>query len=571
MKSNSLSRSVLILGLAFTSLLAMPEQAQAAKNEILAIANKLPGGATTDVETAKTRIGAANTADLSAATIAAIGDAANIKLNPAIIAGEALKGAGSSAAGIGTKLATDVLANLNNTNGTFPKILSNVQSFTGDAAEIAATGTAKNDFAANPTYIPDFAAVIITRASVAPASYNTEALLIAQFATKSTTAIGAILGGRTLNADLDTAQERIDLAKQGLADKKLTKASQQIAQYVGDDVVNDTEAASFALAVVKGNNNAASTKDNNTKYIVQIATGTSTSNPAAGSGVVNALFDGVTANLNVATSAISPFFSATVKNSTKLASSVSVVADAEQVQGIAVSLGTRIGLTNQEPGSTKVKVVGIAQSEVSALANALVLGLTNRPTIRTTDPTPTATQMVRNSRANRTDEIGEIGAYLLNAIKGLPVFQVDSKANRTNAPKLVIGLLKTLITSSAKVWSDAQFALTGNAKKSIVKDAVFQAGVADYASGDIALTLRSLKAKNMINEQIYNAIVAKLQTSSNSVAGKTLGPTVLAALNAGLTNGMNGSFQASAIYEDGTIAENAFEGITGAETDKRNR
>ena len=563
MKSNSLSRSVLILGLAFTSLLAMPEQAQAAKNEILAIANKLPGGATTDVETAKTRIGAANTADLSAATIAAIGDAANIKLNPAIIAGEALKGAGSSAAGIGTKLATDVLANLNNTNGTFPKILSNVQSFTGDAAEIAATGTAKNDFAANPTYIPDFAAVIITRASVAPASYNTEALLIAQFATKSTTAIGAILGGRTLNADLDTAQERIDLAKQGLADKKLTKASQQIAQYVGDDVVNDTEAASFALAVVKGNNNAASTKDNNTKYIVQIATGTSTSNPAAGSGVVNALFDGVTANLNVATSAISPFFSATVKNSTKLASSVSVVADAEQVQGIAVSLGTRIGLTNQEPGSTKVKVVGIAQSEVSALAKAHVLGLTNRPTIRTTDPTPTATQMVRNSRANRTDEIGEIGAYLLNAIKGLPVFQVDSKANRTNAPKL--------ITSSAKVWSDAQFALTGNAEKSIVKDAVFQAGVADYASGDIALTLRSLKAKNMINEQIYNAIVAKLQTSSNSVAGKTLGPTVLAALNAGLTNGMNGSFQASAIYEDGTIAENAFEGITGAETDKRNR
>lgn len=575
MKSiSSLPRTALILGLAFVGLLAMREQAQAGESEILAIANKLPGGATTDVETAKTRIGAANTTDLSNATIAAIGDTANIELDPSIIAGEALKGAGAGAVGIGTQLATAVLANLNNTNGTFPKILSNVQSFTGNAAEIAATGTAKNDFAANPTNIPDFAAVIITRVGVAPANYNTEALLIAGFATKSTTAIGAILGGRTLNADLDTAQERIDLAKQGIADKKLTKASQQIAEYVGADGVDDAEAAAFALAVVKGNNNAGSTKDNNTKFIVQIATGTSTSTPSAAAGVVNALFDGITGTtpLTVPTASISPFFTATVKNSTKLASNVSFVADAEQVQGIAVTLGARIGLTNQEPGSTKVKVVGIAQSKVSAIAKALVLGLTTRPTIRTTDPTPDATQMVRNSRANRVDEIGEIGAYMLNAIKGLPVFQVDSKANRKDAPSLVISLLKTIITGSKKVFSDAAFAINGgNAKEAVVKDAVFQAGVADDASGSIGLTLNSLNAMGMINPQIHNAIAAKLQTSSNSVAGKTLGPTILAALNAGLTNGMNGAFQASVIYEDGTIAGNAFEGITGAETDKRNR
>lgn len=548
MKTAAPRKFILLAGIAIACLSTSP--LQAGTKEIAAINSQLA------LITPGATIGTATTADLSTATVNALKSDANKSLNPSTIAGEALKGAGSNAAGIGTQLATDVLANIGVLTGSFPKIALNLKGFVGGAAVTASTSTG-----ANAAQVPSFAAAFI--ANIAGSNdtnlRNAAAISTAEQATKSTTAIGAILGGRNFNGDLDTAQERIDLAKTALADKKLTKASQQIAQYVGDAVVDDDEAASFALAVVKGVGTT-TTPSGNSKYIVQIATGTSTSNPSAASKVVDAMFDGVTGNLAVVPASISPFFTAAVKNAKNLASKVGFVADTEQVQAVGVALGSRVGLTNTDPGTGKVKTVGISQSSVSALAKGLVLGLTTRPTRNSVTTNG-------DNRANRIDEIGEVGAYLLNSIKSLPVFQVDSTANRKNAPKLVTSLLKTIISASAKVWSDAQFALTGNTKKSVVKDTAFQSSVADDASGGIGLTLFSLQGQ--INAQIFASIKASL-TAANAgtkIAGKTLGPTVLAALTAGINNTGN----SSQIYEDGTIAANAIDVISSAETDIRAR
>ncbi|MEQ1859854.1 MAG: hypothetical protein ABMA13_07960 [Chthoniobacteraceae bacterium] len=561
MKTATPRKFALILGVAFAALLATPDQAQAGTKEVVAIANQLnPGSPLTtkaaDVIIARQRILNANTTDLSNAVIGAIGFVANNKLNPGIIAGEALKGAGAGAPTIGDQLAMDIRANLGNANGTFPKINLDVAKFAGTAALTAATS-----IGANPAQIPAFIAEF-TENPPGGTFANAFAIAIAKAAAKSTTAVGAILGGRALNPDFLTDLDLIDLANQAITEKALAKSSQQIAQYVSETAV---DAADFALKLA--------VRATNTKFIIQIATGTTVSNPGDAALIVDGLFN--------ANQLASPVYLAAVKNSTKMASSVALVASAEQVQPVAVAFSSRIGLVNPATG----KVVGISQKSVAALTKALVLGLTNRPTQNMTTN--------GDNRTNRIDEIGEIAAYLLNGIKTLPDFQGTDNAGvplvgskLTAAVKrsvaLVTSLVKTAISSAAKVHRDvAGGELVIPTRGTTVKAPIFQATVAGDVAGSVALTLNSLGA-GAFGPGVFQAIVNALTLDpkiGTKVAGssktlfnldgtpRTIGDVVKVAFAAGINNTGN----ASMIYEDGTMAANAIDVVMGAETDVRSR
>jgi hypothetical protein len=480
---------VLILMASFST------QGHAGTKEINAIVAKLPAGKT---------IASATDSELSQAVVLAIADQINIRLNPATIAGEALKGA-VTATNIGNALATQILAALATpagTTGTFPKIAANPQKFVGNASATAATGTLPN-----PEQIPAWAAVFI--AQKAEIDRNLEAITIAKAAIKSKTAVGAVTGGRTLNPDLDTDDERIAFANQALA--QLGKSAQQIAAYVGQAAADSPYFASLLTA--------AST---NTKYVVQIATGTTSTNPTDASDIIEALF----ASDNIA----SLVFKATVKNATKLATNVSKVADAEEVGQIGETLGARVGLI--DPITTKV--VGIKQSTVNAIAKGLVLGLTTRATAG----------LALNSQFNRRDEVVEVGAYLLNSIKGLPVFNVSSTANQKGAANLIIGLMKTIVTNSLKVYSDTPT----KPSKPVQSNPQFKAIVAEDLAGTIGLTLRFLQSSfdpaifaavqtALLNPNIGAKIAGKSKTTY-TVDGqtKTLAAFITDALNTVLSD-----------------------------------
>lgn len=464
------------VGLAFLAL--SPASSLAGTKEIAAINQQLA-----IIVGPNSTIQNATDAQLSQAVLQAIASTSNVRLNPAIIAAEALKGA-VTATNIGDQLSQDLIVTLNdsvkNQLGTFPKILANVEKFVGTASSSAATGTAPN-----AEQIPDFAANFI--ATKSETTRNDEAVLIARSATASTTAIGAIAGGRTQVADMDTDAERLFFANQAIS--VLGKASQQISQYVGASTV---DVPAFAAALTGASTNA--------KYVVQIATGTMTARPAAGSDIMNALF----ANNDVN----SPVFKATVKNATKIASSVSKVASSEEVSQIADQLGQRVGLTTKNTANKDI-IVGIKQSNINAIAKGLVVGLATRPTLSDSSL----------SKVNRMDEIGEIGAYLLNSVKTLPVFTVNSTANQKAAPNLIISLMKTIIGASLSRYDDAAAAV--NAKKAIIKDTTFQATIAEDLAGSIGLTIRFLQ--QALDPAIYSAVRAALlnATVGTKIAGSS--------------------------------------------------
>lgn len=448
--------------------------AHAGTKEINAILAELPSGKT---------IQTATNAELSKAVRDAYADAANSKLKPENIAAEALKGA-NTAAQIGFQLAQDILNDLSNqtiaSTGLYPKIAANVQKFVGLASKGAATGTG-----ADASQIQDWARVFITQTP--EAGRNNDAILMAKSASGSPTAQGAIMGGRALigDASIDTDVERAGLVNQAIT-AKLSGAVQQMAQYVGDYANDPGKFAAGLTALGK-----------NTSHLVKIVTGTTTSNSTRASEIVNEMFiPGGTGDTTT-----SPVYLATVKNSSKLAKNLGLIADTEEVSQMAVELGKRVGTTVIGTNG-KPKVVGIPQSKVNGLATALVTGLTTRSNA-------SARPNEDVSRKNRLDEIGEIGGYMLAAIKGLPVFTVNSPANLKGAPNLIVGLMKTIISASAKVHRDAA---TGEAvippKGTTVKAPIFQGIAAEDLAGTIALTLRTLEGD--IDDSIYAAIKAVL-------------------------------------------------------------
>lgn len=577
----AISRPVLALGIAFSAALMMPQQASAGTNELKAIATQLNGGTLppgtgTKPPTPQQLIDFIKTKtslEIANATIAAI------QAKPttaAALAGEALKHADE--AGFG-----DVFGQrLNANQGTLAAIYGTPATkakFIGTAAKNAATGSAPYS-----EHLLGFADELT--------GTNQEAYDAAKSASSSKTAVGLIVASRTLDADIDTDAERLDLAQKALLPKNATtggqglSAVQDVARYVSDSVAPaDVDAFARNLAATSITVGTKTTQPLLTK-VVDIVTGTVAATPSQARNITIAMFDGD--NLTTPTTV----YLATVKNVSKLATNLGLVADAEEVSLVAYELGQRVGDINP----TTKKVVGIKQSSVVGIAKSLVSGLALRPSNASV-----ADNAVRNSRSNRLDEIGEVGAYLLAGIKDLQDFQgIDPKTNLpyTNDAKgqkaltaaakraaaLVTSLIKTIITASASVHRDIATAPPTNVKITKVKDAAFQQTVADDAAGSIAQTIRSLQSA--INGTVFNTIRDALlaATAGTKIGGKTLGPIVQAALISGINGTANGNpapggtTQPFHIYEDGTNLDLAqgpvltpAGNVTEPETDIRTR
>jgi hypothetical protein len=406
-------------------------------------------------------IATATSSQLSAAVVAAIKDTANAKLNKGTIAGEALKGAGAPAgSAFGADLAAAILADT-----AAVTAIGDQSKFT---ASSAITATTKK--LANAANVPGFAAAFVAD--------NAGAIATAKLAIKSKTAAGAILGGRgseIADADLD------DLANAALADSKLKAAAQAISQYVVDQADDDVAATTTATNVAAANPN----------LLKKIAPGAVAGAPEAASEIVDQLLTNSTTQ---------PF---AVKAVSSLAKSISRVADTEEVQLIGVEFAERM------VAATPL----IKLSKLNSIAKALVSGIIK-------NPNPTATVGLDNQK----DEIGEVAAYMLNAVSTATVFDDPKKG-----PKTVISFIKTLVKA---------------AKKKGDKPAVFQKAAAQDIAGSVVETLQSL------GTAVVADILTKLQDpkTAKKIGGTKLAPSVAL----GITEAIGTSFPNK--YENGTDA-----------------
>ena len=632
MKSVASPKFALILSLALAGLFATPQQATAGTTELKALAKQLNGGIqpepSRDLNTAINFIQSKTGAEVAAAVIAIV----KTKTTPAAAtaaakayAGEALKR--SDDPGFGTTLgqafnaeaANPLFAGIFNASTDPVKKAAAKASFIGTAAKLASTSTG-----AYAEWIEGFARELVAT--------NQEAYDAARVAIGSKTAAGRIIASREGSTDVDSDTERVDLVQRALLAKStkasisgqsLSAAAQEIAMFVGESADDPAKFAHDVIAV------SVTTGTKTTQPLLAklqlIATGTVASNPDKARDIVDALFNNQgTVGLNGVTA--DPFFAATVKVAAKLATSVALVADAEQVEAVGEVLGSHIGQLITNPTTGKKKVAGIAQTQVNAIAKGLVLGLTNRTVLPTYGATTVATRLTEaqilarglltqqqidtlkltNSRTNRLDEIGEVGAYLLNSIQGLAVFKgtdingvaltgAKLTAAGKQAAALVSGLIKTIITSSAKVSIDVAGLDLGTQKATLalVKAPIFQATAAEDAAGSIALTLRSLES--LMDPTVYGLVKAALTATGvgKKIAGsaratfkidsnldRTIATLVEDALKTVLNDTDTGSTLRAkyAKYEDGTqngangtdnYAMGPFGGVSEPETDIR--
>jgi hypothetical protein len=420
------------------------------------------------------------------------------KINIGAIAGEALKGGVAVDAGekIGSKLASS----------TNTSLTAKINVIASDAAVTAATGAGPDS-----SQTPEFIEQIVAD--------NTQATTIATAAVKkSKTAAGAIIGGRAL--ELATDGDRTAFANASIANKKLASGAQSITQYVGD-TLETTSIASFASTVASAN----------LKLITSIAPGAVASDPLQARSILDTLFTGATAG-------------SAVKSASKLATGMSLVANAEQVEQMAETFGLQIG------SGTSIK-----SSSINAIAKGLISGLVKRPTDSTTGSA--------DSIANKMDEIGEVGAYLLAGAINHPDFDKIVK-NKAKAVALITGLMKTIVAAARDKTNPT-----------------LQASVARDIAGSIALTLNSLGtnpfASPTVLQQIQDAFVAKAAATAKKILGAKLAKQTVGGVPVGtlvataLTDGINNTNSASTKYEDGTITEQVQVGaVVDPVTDIRN-
>jgi hypothetical protein len=375
MTPKRLSTPILALGIAVSGFLFSSTDAFAGPKENAAIAAKLQLSGDT--------FASATSAELETALRLAILDPINKKLKPTNLTGEALKSAGVNATDAGT-----VIGAAFKSNPPVGVAGTDLNKFAAGAAVAASTGSG-----ANATNVPDFAAEFVAN--------NTEALTVAKFATKSTTAIGAIIGGRAQDADVNTDVLRAGLANAAIIDKKLKKAVQQISQYVGATADN---APAFATAVASANLGS----------LQKIATGVATSNSTEADAIVDALIAGTATGTQ------------TKKLASKIAKSVGTVADIEQVQLLSVTFGNVV-----------------TSKQVKSVAKALVQAISSRKPANGTGSL---------SLTNKADEVGEVVAYFTAALKTNTLTSAtfnDAKA----AGKLVLSIAQTMF-KAAKVKTD---------------------------------------------------------------------------------------------------------------------
>jgi hypothetical protein len=349
MKSTLLRKTALILGIAASTLILSPSTSFAGATEKNTLESELGKP-----------LSQATTAEILTALQNVI---TNTGLNPAILAGEALKGAtGPGATDFGDQLGDRLNAN------TLPEV-TNLAKFVGLAAKTAATGKL-----ANTLHITAFATAIF-----ADDTANTDALAAAKAGIGSKTAAGMILGGRASGlSDADATA----LALASLQPGSVKAAAQATSQFVGATV---TDAVAFAKALVGAN----------LTLVKKIAPGTAAGHPVDADNILDGLLTGVTRDT-------------TLKAATALAKSMATAADTEVVTDMAITFGGELN------GG------GIKFSKLSTIAKGLTQGLVLKPANE-------SVVHGRDSFANKLDEIGEVAAYLFFGVRNRPEFDSVKK------------------------------------------------------------------------------------------------------------------------------------------------
>lgn len=475
---NALPRTTfLAIGIAAAGLLITPSASFAKDTkELAALKTALSAlGGGTDIVTA-------NAGLLAQAVIDA--KTANAALKLGNIAGEALK---YNTNDPGDEIAAKVLAAV-----IAP---ADRQVVVADAAVRATTQAG-----ANPTNVPDFSSFFVDT--------NADAQTIAKRAAKSSTAIGAIFGGRAL--DLATVGDWVVVGNLGIQDPKLKKAAQQIAQFVGDAVPGDTEAAQFATALSAAN----------TTQIQKIAVGVTTSNPTAAGGIIAGLLGNATTTQG------------TVKIAPKIAKAVGVVADVEQVQVMASSFGAFV-----------------SSKQAVSVVKALVQGISTR------NPKSPVNGAGALSTINKSDEIGEVVAYFVAALAHSNANFDAILADAKKGPALIFSIAKAVF-QGAKVKA---IKTAGQKSDALQQGLLAKAG---NFGASLAFTLKQLVVAGDLTQDVVNAFAAKIDSKSvNSIGGAKNAAAIQAQFDAGFA-----ADAATKGFEDGT----AVGSVIDPETDIRN-
>lgn len=545
----ALRNSSLILGVAVASLFLTPSETQAGNAELKAIALALvqsPPNPAPPASQYVAIIEAANSNDLAMAVTSLIKNKPAAKA--ALFVGEALKRSDDSDFGTVMGQRLNAVKNTMGYGNIFNLGAPTISKFIGSAAKSAATGAAPK-----AEWVDEFAF------QMAPT--DQEAYDAAKAAIASNTAVGAIIGSRLYDPAVTTDAQRLALAQRAILAKNvaiggqvgsegqgLTKAALEIARAVTAGVSptqNVDNPATFAADLL--NTTAKSTAANAANKpltqpllakITQIAPGIVAGAPLQAKDILESLFTnngtGGEAVYNPTTKKTtgSAIALATIKNISKLTSAIGLVADTEQYSFIAASIGQRVG--------TSV----IKSSLVGGLAKALVSSMVKKPLPVGASP---VLGQARDNALNRADEAAEIAAYLLNAITG----------NNTAATDDGLAMFKVGATDKiTKANTKAATAMVTNIIKSVVKAYNFKkagfspAAVAADVAGSVALTLRSLQAAGAVDQDIFNAIVAKLTT--DATAKSIDKPTYLAVKDA-IDLALTGDDTATAKFENGTV------------------
>lgn len=459
------------LALLTTALLA--PLAQAGPAEIKLLNTQLNGG----VPTTANLIATATSAQLADAVIAVIN--ANPKVNAGTIAGEALKGAGSNATDAGPQVANAVIAAFPGGSIPFGTKTLSFQAFAAQAIKTTSTGKGLT-----VAQVPGFTAPFVAN--------DSETISLALLVKASKPAAGAVFNGRA--AELNNDTEKQTLANLALGTTTLAAVVQEIAAGVSATV---SDSVAFTTSLL--------TNPANLKNVLKIVPGIATGKPTDAGAVVDASF-----NVFVAQGTSSPI----VKGAALLAKSVGAVADIEQVQRVGVAIADRIGAA----GNQVVKY-----SQLNSIATTLAKAIVSKP-LAVTGP---------NRNANKVDELGELAAYMLNAV----IVNTDFlKAPEKN----VVAFIKAIITGAKSTYGPSVLDVTS------------------YVVGSVAATIQNLP----VNTPGRAGILATLQ---NPATAKTIGGTALAGI---VTEAINNGIAGTGTFENGTDA--ATGAITDPETNTRN-
>jgi hypothetical protein len=472
--------------------------------EYLALQAELPPNVT--VETA-------TPAQLAQAVTDAIQDAANVRLKPGNIAGEALKYAGSNGQEAGDEIADALIA----AHGGDDKLAAR------DAIKRAGSG---KDI--NVSLVPDFATKFIVD--------NPTTFALAKSVASSKLGVGAVIAGRAIQIDQNAAlteQQQYDaqvalvngaLAPAKLAGGNLKAAVVQILKFVVEEV--DAQAgfgadtADFTLQVAK--------TAINIPLAAKIGTGGVAGDPLNGGPIVDTLLNEAT--LPKLKSGVAGFVKA-----------VGAVADIEELSHIAVAVGKQMAIV---VGTTTAIKVSAAKAVVTALAKAIVAK-------------STAADPVRNSATNKRDEVGEVAAFMVGhmlnaATLGGAKPQITAKAAGGKILAIILGAVNA----------------TKGAKVAAANGASFYANTAADVAGSVAETLEQLQAAGTITSEFFNQVKAFLLTKATAIGGKANASAVETAMIAGFAVGPDaGGPNGVGRFEIGTVANAAEATTADPETD----